>query len=201
MRPRSSTSTRRSQHTHEGGDYNLWGQVPVPNHSGRPIHYYNLTATGASHSGNYGVPLWYRNFVATTLHDQAPLVQSLQLEGKLDDASPSTDGPTSRVEDIRDANWGAVQTIAGDQPTFSGTAAPGSTMRLYVGPTGDLTKVGLVGTATAADDGTWTLTTRRPLPDGRYRAVVMAYSRALRTRPAYAVVPMAPMGRFVIENG
>ncbi|MBN9213031.1 MAG: hypothetical protein J0I95_16160, partial [Microbacterium sp.] len=184
--------------THEGGDYNLWGQVPVPNRGDRPIHYYNLTATGASHSGNYGVALWYRNFVATTLRDQAPLVQALQLDGGLDDARPSTEASTSRVEDVRIANWGPVQTIDGDRPTFSGTAAPGSTLRLYVGPTGDLTRVGVVGTATTADDGTWTLTTRRPLPDGRYRAVVMAYSKALHTRPAYAVVPMAPMGRFVI---
>mgnify|MGYP001151053278 CR=1 FL=1 len=187
--------------THEGGDYNLWGQVPVPNRGDRPIHYYNLTATGASHSGNYGVALWYRNFVATTLRDQAPLVQALQLDGGLDDARPSTEASTSRVEDVRIANWGPVQTIDGDRPTFSGTAAPGSTLRLYVGPTGDLTRVGVVGTATTADDGTWTLTTRRPLPDGRYRAVVMAYSKALHTRPAYAVVPMAPMGRFVIGAG
>jgi hypothetical protein len=186
------------QRTHDGGDYNLWGQVPIPNLSGRPIHYYNLTATGASHSGNYGVPLWYRNFVATTLHDQAPLVQALRLEGQLDGASPSPELPTNRVQELRQANWGAVQTIDGDQPTFSGTAAPGSTLRLYVGPTGDLTRVGLLGTATAAADGAWTLTTRRPLPDGRYRAVVMGYSRSLQTRPAYAIVPMAPMGRFVI---
>ena len=136
--------------------------------------------------------------MATTLRDGSPLVQALQLEGKLDGASPSTEVPTNRVQELRQSNWGPVQTIHGDQPTFSGTAAPGSTLRLYVGPTGDLTKVGLVGTATTADDGTWTLTTRRPLPDGRYRAVVMGYSKALRTRPSYAVVPMAPMGRFVI---
>ncbi|MDR3618271.1 MAG: Ig-like domain-containing protein [Paludisphaera borealis] len=187
-----------AMNTHAGGDYNLWGQVPVPNLSPHPIHYYNLTATGASHSGLYGVQLWYRNFVATTLHNQAPLVEALRLEGGIVNASPSPEVPTSRVQELRQANWGAVQTIDGDQPTFSGTAAPGSTLRLYVGPTGDLTKVGLLGTATAAADGTWTVTTHRPLPDGRYRAVVMAYSRALHTRPAYAVVPMAPMGRFVI---
>ena len=46
--------------------------------------------------------------------------------------------------------------------------------------------------------GAWTATPRRPLPDGRYRAVAMAYSKALHTRPAYAIVPMAPMGRFAI---
>jgi len=184
-----------------GGDYNLWGQVPVPNLGAHPVHYYNLTATGATHSGRYGVALWYRNFVATTLRDQAPLVQELRLEGQLDDASPSTEPSTSRVQERRDANWGPVQDVDGDQPTFSGTAAPGSTVRLYVGPTAELTRVDLLATTTADADGAWALTTRLPLPDGRYRAVVMSYSRDLQTRPAYAVVPMAPMGRFVVGAG
>jgi hypothetical protein len=183
-----------------GGDYNLWGQVPVPNLSAHPVHYYNLTATGATHSGRFGVQLWYRNFIATTLSDQAPLARALRLEGKLDDASPSTEPPASRVQELRDANWGPVQDVDGDQPAFSGTAAPGSAVRLYVGPTADLTKVGLMATTTADADGSWALASR-PLPRGRYRAVVMAYARDLQTRPAFAVVPMAPMGRFVIGTG
>ena len=70
-----------------GGIYNLWGQVPVPNLSGNPVAYYNLTAAGAIHSGNYGVSLWYRNFVAPTLGDQAPLLQALQLDSDIDQST------------------------------------------------------------------------------------------------------------------
>ncbi len=56
------------------GIYNLWGQVPVPNLSGNTVAYYNLTAAGVIHAGNCGISQWYRNFVAPTLGDQAPLI-------------------------------------------------------------------------------------------------------------------------------
>jgi hypothetical protein len=69
------------------GIYNLWGQVPVPNFSGRPIAYYNLTAAGVIHSGNFGVSLWYRNFVAPTLSDQAPLIKTIRLDGSIEATS------------------------------------------------------------------------------------------------------------------
>ena len=65
--------------------YNLWGQVPVQS-DGPLVHYYNLTATNATHSGNTGVPEWYRNFIVPTLGNQAPLVQELQLNGQIDNA-------------------------------------------------------------------------------------------------------------------
>ncbi len=183
-------------HGVNGNNYNLWGQVPVPNQSGRPVHYYNLTNAGAIHSGAYGVQSWYRNFVATTLSEQAPLIQTLRLEGGLEGGEPTA--PSGRLEERRLANWGPDMLIDGAQPSFSGTAAPGSTMRLYVGPTADLKQIHLMTTADADAQGNWRMTTPNPLPRGRYRAVVMAYAPELRTRPALAIVPMAPMGRFIV---
>src|SRR5262249_18002828 len=53
-----------------GGIYNLWGQVPVQS-NGPLVHYYNLTEMGVTHSGNTGVPEWYRNFIVPTLGNQA----------------------------------------------------------------------------------------------------------------------------------
>jgi len=186
----------RNAHGVNGNNYNLWGQVPIPNQSGRPVHYYNLTNAGAVHSGDYGVQSWYRNFVATTLSEQTPLIQALRLEGGLEGGEPSS--ATGRLQERRVANWGPDMVLDGDQPSFSGTAAPNSTMRLYVGPTADLKQIHLMTTAEADADGKWRMTVPNPLPQGRYRAVVMAYSAAHHTRPALAIVPMAPMGRFII---
>ncbi len=86
-----------------GGIYNLWGQVPVKS-EGPAVHYYNLTGMGVTHSGKTGVNYWYRDFIAPTLGDQAPLVQQLQLNGQIDgaaaraDASDVTCRPGGRVD-------------------------------------------------------------------------------------------------------
>jgi hypothetical protein len=182
------------------GIYNLWGQVPVPNFSGHPVAYYNLTATGAIHSGNYGVSLWYRNFVAPTLGDGAPLLQTLRLDGWIQDAT-ATAPPSSDALAWRQARaWGPVQALSKSQPTFAGTAAPGSKVRVYVGPSADLTKITTLARTTADPLGRWSATTR-PLHDGRYRAVAMSYAPALVSRPGLAIVPMAPLGRFTIGAG
>ena len=45
--------------------YNLWGQVPVKSR-GPLVHYYNLSAMGATHSGKTGVNYWFRDFIAHT---------------------------------------------------------------------------------------------------------------------------------------
>ncbi len=188
----------RDIHLMTPGGYNLWGQVPVPNPGGAEVHYYNLTATGATHSGNSGVPLWYRNFVAPTLAAGSPLVHELRLDGTVADASPTPWQPTTALDQRAAANWGVDQLVEGDRPIFAGSAAPGATVRVYVGPASDLSKIPVLATTTADASGGWTATSIRPLAPGRYRAVAMAYSRALQTRPAYAVVSMTPMGGFWI---
>jgi hypothetical protein len=178
------TSAARS-HGVNSGIYNLWGQVPVKG----PAHYYNLTAAGATHAGNTGVAQWYANFVAPTVGEQAPLIQALRLDGQIDHVDPTTTTTTAGPDRI----------VHDRQPEFSGTAAPGSTVRLYVGPASTPSKIGPVGRTTVDATGHWTLTTR-PLSNGRYRAVAMAFSRALRTRPGLAIIPTAPLGAFVVAG-
>lgn len=181
------------------GIYNLWGQIPVPNLSGNPIAYYNLTAAGVIHSGNYGVSLWYRNLVATTLGDQAPLIQALQLKGQVDQAVRIPVTSAGALAQRRLQAWGPVDAVQGPQAAFSGTAAPGSKVRVYLGPAANLSEITLAGETTADMTGAWTLTPR-PLHEGRYRAVAMAFSRALHTRPGLAIVPMVPLGRFMVKE-
>ena len=188
----------RDIHLMSPSGYNLWGQVPIPNKSGAPIHYYNLTEANATHSGASGVPLWYRNFVAPTLAEGEPLIRDLELEGAIVNASPTTWKPPSDQERRNVENWGPDLVVQGDRPTFAGTAAPGATVRVYVGPTSDLTKIRVLQTTTADASGSWSVTADRDMADGRHRAVAMAYSPDHHTRPAYAIVSMTPMGRFWI---
>jgi hypothetical protein len=188
--------------------YNLWGQVPVKT-DGPLVHYYDLTAAGATHSGNTGVALWYRNFVAPTLGNQAPLVQQLQLDGRIDHArspatpavnSPGARAPVSQAVAARDDRiYGPAHVVSTDHPEFSGTAAPGSVVRLYVGSAAQPSETRLAGLTRADDAGHWSLTTRRPLHDGQYRTVVSAFSPALSTRPGLSVVPTQPLGRLVVD--
>ncbi len=189
------------------GIYNLWGQVPVKS-DGPLVHYYNLTPSGVTHSGNTGVPEWYRNYIVPTLGNQAPLVQELQLNGQIDGAqSPAPTAITSAgggalvrqaAAARADRAYGPEQVVTTTQPEFSGTAAPGSMIRLYVGPATEPAKTRLAGFTHADAAGDWSLTTRRPLHDGQYRTVVSAYSRALATRPGLKVVPTQPLGRLVV---
>jgi hypothetical protein len=173
-----------------GGIYNLWGQVPVKS-DGPAVHYYNLTAMGVTHSGNTGVPEWYRNFIVPTLGNQAPLLQQLQtFGGQIDGVRTIPTPPRAAVP---------TQVVSTGQPEFSGTAAPGSMVRLLVGPGNKPSEIGLAAVTRADTDGDWSLTTRRPLPAGQYRTVVTAFSRALRTRPGLAIVPTQPLGRLVVQ--
>src|SRR5262249_53552425 len=154
---------------------------------------------------------WYRNFVGPTLGDQAPFIQALQLDGQVDHASPPATATgvapprrgaaTHRAAVIPDTRVsGPAQVVATDRPGFSRTAAPGSVVRLYVGPANRSAEVTVTGWTTADSTGAWSITTGRPLPDGRYRAVVTAFSHALHTRPGLTVVPTQPLGRFVVAT-
>jgi hypothetical protein len=180
------------------GLYNLWGQVPVPNLSGNPIAYYNLTGAGATHSGNYGVALWFRNFVAPTLGSQAPLLQTLRLEGQIDQAT--TLAASSRAANrARVQTWDPVRIAQNAQPEFSGTAAPGSTVRVYLGPASNPSVISPAGQTRAGATGEWTFTPRS-LRNGRYRGIAMAFQRSSRPRPGLTIVPMTPLGRFTVEG-
>jgi hypothetical protein len=180
-------------HGVNSGIYNLWGEVPVKG----PAHYYNLTAAGATHAGNTGVSTWYANFVAPPLGGQAPLIQTLQLDARIDHVV-ATATPSARAT-ARQRALGPQPVVQDHQVEFSGTAAPGSTVRVYVGPASTPSKITPAGYATIDAAGSWTLRTH-PLPSGHYRAVVMSFSRALRTRQGLAIIPTVPLGRFVVAR-
>jgi Bacterial Ig-like domain len=195
-----------------GGIYNLWGQVPVKS-DGPLVHYYNLTGMGVTHSGKTGVNYWFRDFIAPTLGDGAPLISALQLNGQIDNAqSPSTTTVTTsasagREAPVRQANlaradrvYGPEQIVTTNQPQFSGTAAPGSVVKLLLSPATKPQDITPFGVTQANSSGQWSLTTRRPLPNGQYRTVVTAFSRALRTRPGLTIVPTQPLGRLVVDG-
>jgi hypothetical protein len=188
--------------------YNLWGQVPVKTY-GPIVHYYNLTDMGVTHSGKTGVNYWFRDFVAPTLGDQAPLITQLQLNGQIDNTvAPTSTNETraaskqtqlNRWEARANRVYGPEHVVPTSQPYFSGTAAPGSLVRLAIGPATKPGNTSLRGVTTANSNGQWSLTTRHPLRNGQYRVVVAAFSRALRTRPGLAIVPTQPLGRLVVD--
>src|SRR5262249_17331433 len=156
-----------------------------------------LTAAGATHAGNTGVAQWYANFVAPAAGDQMPLIQALQLNAQIDHVDSTTAASASALAGPYDS--GPDPVINDRRPAFSGTAAPGSTVRLYIGPASSPSKIGLSAWTKADATGHWTLTTR-PLRDGRYRAVAMSFSRALRTRPGLTIMPTAPLGSFAVAS-
>ena len=186
--------------------YNLWGQVPVKSF-GPLVHYYNLTDMGVTHSGKTGVNYWFRDFIAPTLGDQAPLVQELQLNGRIDTTetlSTTSASQSKLVQKINNARadrvYGPPQLVQTDQPEFSGTAAPGSMIRLALSPAAKPMSITLVGVTTASSSGQWSLTTQHSLRNGQYRTLVTAFSRTLTTRPGLAMVPTQPLGRLVVDT-
>ncbi len=187
------------------GMYNLWGQVPVKS-DGPLVHYYNLTDMGVTHSGKTGVNYWFRDFIAPTLGNQAPLIQELQLNGQIDNVVPPTTTFASQSNLVQRANnagadrvYGPEQVVPTNQPEFSGTAAPGSIIRLGLSPAAKPMNLVLGGVTTASSSGQWSLTTGHPLRNGQYRTLVTAYSRTLTTRPGLAIVPTQPLGRLVVD--
>ena len=185
--------------------YNLWGQVPVKS-DGPVVHYYNLTDMGVTHSGKTGINYWFRDFIAPTLGDQAPLIQELQLNGQIDNAESPTTASVSQNSLVQRASnaradrvYGPEQVVQTDQPEFSGTASPGSIIRLALSPAAKPMNLTLVNVTTANSAGQWSLTTRHPLRNGQYRTLVTAFSRTLTTRPGLAIIPTQPLGRLVID--
>jgi hypothetical protein len=170
-------------HGVNSGLYNLWGQVPVKG----PASYFDLTANNATHSGKTGVPDWYIRNVVPTLGEGAPEVRAATLNASL--------GPVSTTTEV---GRQVAPVVATARPTFSGTAAPGSTVRVLAARLADPSKLVPVGRVVADGSGAWSLETR-PLADGRYRAQVVAHPPH-QPRPTLPVIPKAPLGRFVVDS-
>ena len=196
------------EHTAAKGNdlYNLWGQVPVKSY-GPVVHYYNLTPSKVTHSGKTGVQFWYRNFIVPSLGEQAPIVQKLQLNGQIDHAQVVSSVPTGLNSSVNQAAteredrvYGPKQVVQSNNPEFSGTAAPGSVVKLSLSSINKPWDHVTASMTQADDTGHWSLTTSQPLNDGQYRVIVSAFSRDLRTRPGMTIVSMQPLGRMVIDT-
>src|SRR5205823_3548408 len=134
------TPVSQAQTNH--GLYNLWGQVPVHG----PAHYFDLTGPGISHAGKFGVQDWYRLNVVPTLEDGSTLANANVLTVAQDPGS------------IAGKAHGADVSIR-HRPHYSGSAAPGSTVRLFARRVGSSSAAAeRVGRATTGPDGSWHLT-------------------------------------------
>ena len=160
--------------------YNIWGQVPVRG----PASYFNLTASGATHSGKTGVMAWYQNNVVPTLGDGAPELRSQTLTGGLEPGAPL--GADSKT------------TVQVHQPRFEGKAGPGSVVRLYGGPAASPTVLVPLGKSTVDDQGAWTITSR-PLSDGKYRVIAVSSPPRREGLPRFIMNPTAPFGELVVD--
>jgi hypothetical protein len=164
------------------GIYNLWGQVPVKSFA--PTHYFDLTADGVVHSGDNGVANWYEAHVVPTLGDGAPELTSRTLTGSLDSGTVAAESAGSRVSSSR-------------RVTYTGTSAPGSSVRLFVGPASS-TNLSLSGQTVTSSDGHWSVTTRL-LANGRYRVFAIGAPPPTQTGPRLPAIPTAPLGTLVVS--
>jgi hypothetical protein len=164
----------RQAHGSNDDIYNLWGQVPV---RGGPAYYFNLTPTGATHSGKTGVVVWYERNVVPLLGDGAPQLQARILTGALEGAA----GPFTHSH----------------RATYSGAALPGSAVRLFGGPASRPWVLFPIGRTKSGSGGEWSLTTR-PLADGRYRILAQAVAPRRTAGPRLPMVPTAPLGLLVV---
>jgi len=156
---------------------NLWGQVPV---RGGPASYFDLTEIHTLHSGHYGVQAWYQEHVVPSLGQGGVLTSGSALSVHLATATASA---------------GSTTTTMTHRPTFAGTGAPGTRVRVQVAPAATPDALTTFGRTRVAADGTWSVRTR-PLPDGRYRVLALA---ATPPGPLHTSVPVAPLGPALVE--
>lgn len=158
------------------GEYNLWGQVPVPVQGDVPVHYYNLTGDGISHGGSVSVPDWY----------QAHVVPTLAHGGNFEDPSLLTGGLSG---------GGNVSTTS--HPLYAGSAAPGANVHLVAIPRGTTDRI-LLGRTQADSSGAWTINSQT-LANGTYRVIAKAVAGADPKWPRVVVMPRKPLGTLTVE--
>ena len=129
------------------GIYNLWGQVPVRG----TATYYDITGPGMSHEETHK---WYQDNVVPTLHDGGHFVNPDVLTGQREL------GPTDREA-------AKLSTSNSTQPVWTGTAAPGATIKIF-GVRGASKGPLKVGESTANAQGNWSITAS-PLATGQFR--------------------------------
>jgi hypothetical protein len=148
------TPVGQTRNTNQGL-VNLWGQVPVVGQA----EYYDLTGRGLSHTGNYNLMEWYQTNVVPTLATGAPFVlPGLHTAQLVNPDAGASSPPDDRTSTTR-------------RPTLTGTATPGSRIKIAASRAGSRAQH-LIGHAVAGADGTWTLKAK-PLADGTYRLIAV----------------------------
>lgn len=166
--------------------YNLWGQVPVRG----PASYFNLSAAGVTHSGKTGIVVWYRRNVVPTLSNGPAFVTARDLTGEPSDTEVRAVGRADR----------RVTVASVHRPSFSGTAAPGSSVRILAGPASDPSRLATVARTVADPDGAWSATSR-PLPNGRHRFLAVARGVNDTNRAWRSVLAFASLGAVDVRAG
>jgi hypothetical protein len=174
------------QHTPAGLDglpwsHNFWGQAPVVGRA----RYRDLTGPGMSHTGPTGVQTWYFKNVVPTLAEGGVFVNPSAITGRLV-ASPG------------DRTSGDLTRTAVASPAYTGTAAPGGTVRLLTQtvPGGPFL---LLDEETVDAEGSWALSAD-DLPRGHYRMLVRGVVPA-GIGPWTEFYPLLPLGRLAVRPG
>jgi hypothetical protein len=167
-------------HHTNGGLFNLWGQVPIIGDA----HYSDITGLGISHGGDYSVHDWYQENVVPHLSgDGSVFYNPTDITGHLNEVTG---------EKYRHAN---VTHLV--RPTLSGTAPPGTRIRLVAVRGGD--EGGLLGGTIADTQGNWTYTPPDPLRAGRYRVLIKTRIAASAAHPRIKLSPRVLITPFVID--
>lgn len=167
------------------GRYNLLGQVPVLG----TARYVQLNSPGIAHSGGGGVYTWfYFNALPSYATGDQPANPSV-LETT---AIEATDGTWRR-------NW---LTTSDASPQWSGVAAPGATVRLYVSPaSGGIDKAIPLSTVVADSAGKWTLKPADPILAGNYEVHIRAFLPAGLPKANTRLMPTIRMGGLTVRPG
>ena len=170
-------------HGANAGIYNLWGQVPV---RGDAV-YYNLTPAGIIHSGKNSVYSWYQNFVVPTLGDGGTGINNAAITGTL------TTTPSIPVTTTPAAHTPVAPTVDATNPTYAGTAQPGSPVLVRVSHT-NRDDLRTVARTTADANGHWSATIG-DVPGGSYRVVAVSKVTGSYAgkRAVMGVVPLGPL--------
>ena len=165
----------------DGTDWpsNLHGQAPI---LGR-AEYADLTGPGMAHTSVTGVQSWYWMNVVPTLGDGGGFVDPTAMTATLD--APA---------DAR--TIGEVTLTADASPTYTGTVAPGGTVRLLVQPSPNADFL-VLDEATADAAGRWTLNAPE-LPPGQYRFLLRGIVPA-GEGPWDDFYPLMALGRLAIH--
>jgi hypothetical protein len=137
-------------------------------------------STAANFQSDPGLPFAF-GLTPTAPRNSVPPSVVAGLEPGSDTGSSNSDGITNN-----------------NRPTFTGTALPGSTVRLYVLANGEGQPIP-IGIGTTNANGWWEITSDRALPDGRHR--FFAKAEGFRATPVAPVGPLRAAAAIATTSG